>query len=174
MQRATADKSRIIRLPVHLVEQVHRIRKNVRRQMSKSGRFDLQELATEFETSTEKIVQIMQWDQTVLSLDILRLDEEATKHEPFEFSEIDPQENLNLAILQQSLERALYKLTEREATVLRLRNGFDGKIEMLDAIGKMFGVTRERIRQVENKSLRKLKYHESRTRQLREFLDLDD
>ena len=81
-------------------------------------------------------------------------------------------DNAAKSLLSEELEKALGKLTEREAMVLKLRKGLiDGREHTLEEVGQYFNVTRERIRQIENKALRKLKYHESRTRKLRDFLD---
>ena len=83
-----------------------------------------------------------------------------------------PVDNAAKTLLSEELEKALGKLTEREAMVLKFRKGLvDGREHTLEEVGQRFSVTRERIRQIENKALRKLKYHESRTRKLRDFLD---
>lgn len=83
-----------------------------------------------------------------------------------------PVDNAAKTLLSEELEKALSKLTEREALVLKFRKGLvDGREHTLEEVGQRFNVTRERIRQIENKALRKLKYHESRTRKLRDFLD---
>ena len=85
---------------------------------------------------------------------------------------MSPSANADATLLNEAIERALSKLDEREAMVLRLRKGMvDGREHTLEEVGNHFKVTRERIRQIENKALRKLKYHESRTRKLRDFLD---
>jgi RNA polymerase sigma factor (sigma-70 family) len=169
--RAIADQGRLIRLPVHLVERLNSIRKAARQQMAQTGKVDVLKLATDRGTTEAAIHETMQWDRTVLSLELIRADG-LEQIESSDESVEDPQNRRDQIGLREVLEQALSKLDDRASTVLRLRKGFDGGEELtLEEVGQVFGVTRERIRQIENKALRTLKYNESRTRVLRIFLD---
>ena len=176
VNRAIADQGRTIRLPVHMGEHINKL--------SRVGR----ELEQEFlrEPTTEEIAEAMgpSWNAEKVEevRDYARLpvqletpvgDENDSVYGDFiPDAARSPFELASETLLGEGLEQALAKLTEREAAVLRLRKGFiDGRERTLEEVGAEFGVTRERIRQIENKALRKLKYHESRNRQLRDFLE---
>jgi RNA polymerase primary sigma factor len=172
IQRSVADTSRMIRLPVHLVERLNSIRKAARQHMSQTGKIDVLKLATDRGTTEAAIQETMQWDRTVLSLELIRADHGFEHIESSDESFEDPQNKRDLKGLREVLEQALSKLDDRASTVLRLRKGFDGGEDLtLDEVGQVFGVTRERIRQIEKKSLRQLHYLDTRTRALRIFLD---
>jgi RNA polymerase primary sigma factor len=139
--------------------------------MAQTGKVDVLKLATDRGTTEAAIHETMQWDRTVLSLELIRADG-LEQIESSDESVEDPQNRRDQIGLREVLEQALSKLDDRASTVLRLRKGFDGGEELtLEEVGQVFGVTRERIRQIENKALRTLKYNESRTRVLRIFLD---
>jgi RNA polymerase sigma factor (sigma-70 family) len=172
IQRAVADTSRLIRLPVHLVERLNSIRKAARQHMAQTGKIDLLKLATDRGTTEAAIHETMQWDRTVLSLELIRADHGLEHIESSDESVEDPQNRRNQIGLREVLEQALSKLDDRASTVLRLRKGLDGGEELtLEEVGQVFGVTRERIRQIEKKSLKRLHYLETHTRALRIFLD---
>jgi RNA polymerase primary sigma factor len=176
VNRAIADQGRTIRLPVHMGEHVNKLNR-VSRELE-------QELL--HEPSAEELAEALgpDWDAERVSdvRDLARLpiqlespvgDEHDAVYGDFIADDAtSPFDLASGALLSEGLERALAKLSEREALVLKLRKGFfDGRERTLEEVGAQFGVTRERIRQIENKALRKLKYHESRNRLLRDFLD---
>jgi RNA polymerase sigma factor (sigma-70 family) len=172
IQRAVADTSRMIRLPVHLVERLNSIRKAARQHMAQTGKIDVLKLATDRGTTEAAIQETMHWDRTVLSLELIRADHGLELIESSDESGEDPQNSRDLKGLREVLEQALSKLDDRASTVLRMRKGLDGGEELtLEEVGQVFGVTRERIRQIEKKSLKQLHYLESRTRALRIYLD---
>ena len=176
INRSIADQARTIRLPVHMGEQVNKL--------NRIGRELEQELLRE--PTPEEVAEAMGPDWTPERVaevrDLTRLpiplenpvgDEgDAVYGDFIADGSTSPFDLASGVLLGEGLERALSKLTEREASVLRLRKGFfDGREQTLEEVGAQFGVTRERIRQIENKALRKLKYHESRNRLLRDFLE---
>ena len=172
ISRALADQSRIKRLPVHMVEQFNKITRERRHLTHALGREpSLEEIAEELELPLERVVYVVQAAEDTLSLDTpVGSDEDATMGSFIADDRMaDPAEAIAHSMLQKTLDQLLDTLTEREAQVLRLRFGLtDGKSRTLEEVGDEFGVTRERIRQIENKALRKLK-HPSRAKLLADY-----
>jgi len=177
INRAIADQSRTIRIPVHMVETINKLTRASRRlQQELSREPTYEEIADAMgpDWNAEKVEESFKLTREPFSLETPIGDEEDSFYGDF-----IPDENIEAPvdqasrnILSEELEGALDKLNDREAMVLKLRKGLvDGREHTLEEVGSHFGVTRERIRQIENKALRKLKYHESRTRKLRDFLD---
>jgi RNA polymerase primary sigma factor len=177
INRAIADQSRTIRIPVHMVETINKLTRSSRRlQQELSREPTYAEVADAMgpDWNAEKVEEAFKLTREPFSLETPIGDEEDSFYGDFIPDENieSPVEQASKIILSEELEEALNKLSEREAMVLRLRKGLvDGREHTLEEVGSHFGVTRERIRQIENKALRKLKYHESRTRKLRDFLD---
>ena len=177
INRAIADQSRTIRIPVHMVETINKLTRSSRRlQQELSREPTFAEIADAMgpDWNAEKVEEAFKLTREPFSLETPIGDEEDSFYGDFIPDENieSPVEQTSKIILSEELEEALNKLSEREAMVLRLRKGLvDGREHTLEEVGSHFGVTRERIRQIENKALRKLKYHESRTRKLRDFLD---
>ncbi|RKN86948.1 RNA polymerase sigma factor RpoD [Paenibacillus ginsengarvi] len=172
--RAIADQARTIRIPVHMVETINKLIRVSRQLLQELGREPLpEEIAKEMELSTEKVREIMKIAQEPVSLETPIGEEDDSHLGDF----IEDQEALAPAdaaayeLLKEQLEDVLDTLTEREENVLRLRFGLDdGRTRTLEEVGKVFGVTRERIRQIEAKALRKLR-HPSRSKRLKDFLE---
>ncbi len=177
INRAIADQSRTIRIPVHMVETINKLTRASRRlQQELSREPTYEEIADAMgpDWNAEKVEEAFKLTREPFSLETPIGDEEDSFYGDFIPDENieSPVEQASKIILSEELEEALDKLSEREAMVLKLRKGLvDGREHTLEEVGSHFGVTRERIRQIENKALRKLKYHESRTRKLRDFLD---
>ncbi len=177
INRAIADQSRTIRIPVHMVETINKLTRAARRlQQELSREASFEEIADAMgpDWNAEKVEEAFKLTREPFSLETPIGDEEDSFYGDFIPDENveSPVEQASKIILSEELEEALNKLNEREAMVLKLRKGLiDGREHTLEEVGAYFGVTRERIRQIENKALRKLKYHESRTRKLRDFLD---
>ncbi len=177
INRAIADQSRTIRIPVHMVETINKLTRAARRlQQELSREPSFEEIADAMgpDWNAEKVEEAFKLTREPFSLETPIGDEEDSFYGDFIPDENieSPVEQASKTILSEELEEALDKLNEREAMVLKLRKGLvDGREHTLEEVGSHFGVTRERIRQIENKALRKLKYHESRTRKLRDFLD---
>ncbi len=177
INRAIADQSRTIRIPVHMVETINKLTRASRRlQQELSREPSFEEIADAMgpDWTAEKVEEAFKLTREPFSLETPIGDEEDSFYGDFIPDENieSPVEQASKIILSEELEEALGKLNEREAMVLKLRKGLvDGREHTLEEVGSHFGVTRERIRQIENKALRKLKYHESRTRKLRDFLD---
>ena len=177
INRAIADQSRTIRIPVHMVETINKLTRAGRRlQQELSREPTYKEVADAMgpEWTAEKVEEAFRLTREPFSLETPIGDEEDSFYGDFIPDEnIDsPVDQAGRAILNEELEAALNRLSEREAMVLKMRKGLiDGREHTLEEVGAHFGVTRERIRQIENKALRKLKYHESRTRKLRDFLE---
>ena len=177
INRAIADQSRTIRIPVHMVETINKLTRAARRlQQELSREPAYEEIADAMgpDWTAEKVEEAFKLTREPFSLETPIGDEEDSFYGDFIPDEgiESPVEQASKTILSEELEEALGKLNEREAMVLKLRKGLvDGREHTLEEVGAYFGVTRERIRQIENKALRKLKYHESRTRKLRDFLD---
>ncbi|MEX2535260.1 MAG: RNA polymerase sigma factor RpoD [Trueperaceae bacterium] len=177
INRAIADQSRTIRIPVHMVETINKLTRASRRlQQELSREPTYEEIADAMgpEWNAEKVEEAFKLTREPFSLETPIGDEEDSFYGDFIPDENveSPVEQASKIILSEELDEALGKLNEREAMVLKLRKGLvDGREHTLEEVGSHFGVTRERIRQIENKALRKLKYHESRTRKLRDFLE---
>ena len=177
INRAIADQSRTIRIPVHMVETINKLTRASRRlQQELSREPSYEEIADAMgpEWNAEKVEEAFKLTREPFSLETPIGDEEDSFYGDFIPDEQieSPVDEASKIILSEELEEALGKLNVREAQVLKMRKGLvDGREHTLEEVGQHFGVTRERIRQIENKALRKLKYHESRTRKLRDFLE---
>ncbi|HTK63206.1 MAG TPA: RNA polymerase sigma factor [Pseudonocardia sp.] len=173
ISRAMADQSRTIRIPVHMVEIINKLRSVQRELLSKLGREPTPiELAAELDITPEKVLEIQQYAREPLSLDQTVGDEGDSHLGDFiEDSEsVVALDAVAFTLLQDQLESVLATLTTREAGVVRLRYGLsDGKPRTLDEIGQVYGVTRERIRQIEFKTMAKLR-HPARSQGLRDYL----
>lgn len=172
--RAIADQARTIRIPVHMVETINKLIRVSRQLLQELGREPSpEEIAAEMELSVEKVREIMKIAQEPVSLET-PIGEEDDSHlgDFIEDQEaLAPAEAAAYELLKEQLEDVLDTLTEREENVLRLRFGLDdGRTRTLEEVGKVFGVTRERIRQIEAKALRKLR-HPSRSKRLKDFLE---
>jgi len=177
INRAIADQSRTIRIPVHMVETINKLTRASRRlqqELSREPSYEEISDAMGPEWNAEKVEEAFKLTREPFSLETPIGDEEDSFYGDFIPDEQieSPVDQAGKTILSEELEEALDKLNEREAQVLKMRKGLvDGREHTLEEVGQHFGVTRERIRQIENKALRKLKYHESRTRKLRDFLE---
>ena len=177
INRAIADQARTIRIPVHMVETINKLTRTARQlqqELSREPTFDEISEAMGPGWTAEKVEEVFKVSQEPVSLETPIGDEKDSFYGDFipDDNVESPVEQASKMLLSEELERALAKLSEREGMVLKLRKGLvDGREHTLEEVGAHFGVTRERIRQIENKALRKLKYHESRTRKLRDFLD---
>ena len=172
--RAIADQARTIRIPVHMVETINKYIRVSRQLLQEIGREPtLEEIAEVMELSTDKVREIMKISQEPVSLETPIGDESDSHLGDFIQDEevLMPADSADFQILKEQIEDVLDTLTEREENVLRLRFGLDdGRSRTLEEVGQTFGVTRERIRQIEAKALRKLR-HPSRSRQLKDFLE---
>ena len=170
--RAIADQARTIRVPVHMVEVINKATRCNRKLVQELGREPtLEEIADELNMPIEKIIEANRTAADTLSLDTPVGDEEDTTIGSFveDDNTPGPADATSNAMLAEALSEILKTLTEREADVLRLRFGmYDGKTHTLEEVGQIFGVTRERIRQIENKAIRKLR-HPSRAKKIRDF-----
>lgn len=172
--RAIADQARTIRIPVHMVETINKLVRVSRQLLQELGREPLpEEIAKELDMPVERVREIMKISQEPVSLET-PIGEEEDSHLG-DFIQDDnvpvPAEAAAQTLLKEQLDEVLDTLTEREQKVLRLRFGMnDGRARTLEEVGKEFDVTRERIRQIEAKALRKLR-HPSRSRKLRDYLD---
>jgi len=172
--RAMADQARTIRIPVHMVEVINKLARVQRQLLQDLGREPTpEELAVELDLTPEKVVEVRQYGREPISLHT-PLGEEGDSEfgDLIEDSEaIQPGEAVSFTLLQEQLQSVLETLTEREAGVVSMRFGLtDGQPKTLDEIGKVYGVTRERIRQIESKTMLKLR-HPSRSAVLRDYLD---
>ncbi len=172
--RAIADQARTIRIPVHMVETIHKVSRYQRQMLQELGReATADELGDKMGVSAEKVREIMKIAQDPVSLETPIGEEEDSHLGDFIPDEDapEPAEVASATILREVIERELNTLTPREAHVIKLRFGlYDGRNRTLEEVGKEFDITRERIRQIEAKALRKLR-HPSRARHLRGFLD---
>ena len=170
--RAIADQARTIRVPVHMVEVINKATRCNRKLVQELGREPtVEEIAKELNLPVEKIIEANRTAADTLSLDTPVGDEEDTSIGSFVEDERTPgpADATSNALLAEALREILDTLTEREADVLRMRFGmYDGRTHTLEEVGQIFGVTRERIRQIENKAIRKLR-HPSRAKKIRDF-----
>ena len=170
--RAIADQARTIRVPVHMVEVINKATRCNRKLVQELGREPtVEEIAAELNLPVEKIIEANRTAADTLSLDTPVGDEEDTSIGSFVEDERTPgpADATSNAMLAEALKEILDTLTEREADVLRMRFGmYDGRTHTLEEVGQIFGVTRERIRQIENKAIRKLR-HPSRAKRIRDF-----
>ncbi|MBO5326525.1 MAG: RNA polymerase sigma factor RpoD [Clostridia bacterium] len=172
--RAIADQARTIRIPVHMVETIHKVSRYQRQMLQELGREPTPaEIGEKMGMSAEKVREIMKVALDPVSLETPIGEEEDSHLGDFIPDEDTPSPDAEAAqtILREMIERELNTLTPREAHVIKLRFGlYDGRTRTLEEVGKEFDITRERIRQIESKALRKLR-HPSRARHLRGFLD---
>lgn len=172
--RAIADQARTIRIPVHMVETINKLVRTSRRLMQELGREPSpDEIAHEMGIEVTKVREVMKISQKTTSLETPIGDDEDSYLGDFipDETSASPYDLTSKKLLKENLEEVLAALSEREARVLRMRFGLGGKRPMtLEEVGKEFGVTRERIRQIEAKALRKLK-HPSRRKKLQDFLE---
>ncbi len=172
--RAMADQARTIRIPVHMVEVINKLARVQRQMLQDLSREPTpEELARELDMTPEKVVEVQKYGREPISLHT-PLGEEGDSEfgDLIEDSEaIVPSDAVSFTLLQEQLESVLETLSDREAGVVRMRFGLtDGQPKTLDEIGKVYGVTRERIRQIESKTMSKLR-HPSRSQVLRDYLD---
>ncbi|MDQ1910117.1 RNA polymerase sigma factor RpoD [Paenibacillus sp. GD4] len=172
--RAIADQARTIRIPVHMIETINKLVRVSRQLLQDLGREATpEEIAKAMELSEEKVREIMKISQEPVSLETPIGEENDSNLGDFieDQDALAPADAAAFELLREQLEEVLDTLTEREENVLRLRFGLDdGRTRTLEEVGKVFGVTRERIRQIEAKALRKLR-HPSRSRRLKDFMD---
>jgi RNA polymerase primary sigma factor len=172
--RAMADQARTIRIPVHMVEVINKLARVQRQMLQDLGREPTpDELAVELDMTPEKVVEVQKYGREPISLHTpLGEDGDSEFGDLIEDSEaIQPGEAVSFTLLQEQLHSVLDTLSEREAGVVSMRFGLtDGQPKTLDEIGKVYGVTRERIRQIESKTMSKLR-HTSRSDVLRDYLD---
>ena len=172
--RAIADQARTIRIPVHMVETINKLIRTSRHLLQQLGREPTQEeIAKEMEITVEKVAEIQKIAQDPVSLET-PIGEEDDSHLGDFIQDDDspaPQDSAAYTLLKEQLEEVMNTLTPREAKVLKLRFGLeDGKARTLEEVGREFQVTRERIRQIEAKALRKLR-HPSRSKKLRDYMN---
>jgi RNA polymerase primary sigma factor len=172
--RAIADQARTIRIPVHMVETINKLLRQQRRLIQEFGREpNSEELAYSMEQTPEKVREILRVSQEPVSLETPIGEEEDSHLGDFieDKSALAPIDAASYQLLKEQVEEVLYTLSDRERRVVELRFGLtDGRSRTLEEVGRTFGVTRERIRQIEAKSLRKLR-HPTRARKLRDFLE---
>ena len=173
--RAMADQARTIRIPVHMVEVINKLARVQRQMLQDLGREPTpEELAKELDMTPEKVIEVQKYGREPISLHTpLGEDGDSEFGDLIEDSEaIVPADAVSFTLLQEQLHAVLDTLSEREAGVVSMRFGLtDGQPKTLDEIGKVYGVTRERIRQIESKTMSKLR-HPSRSQVLRDYLDL--
>ncbi len=172
--RAIADQARTIRIPVHMVETIHKVSRYQRQLLQELGHeASPDEVAEKIGMSPEKVREIMKIAQDPVSLET-PIGEEEDSHLGDFIPDDDspaPQDAASYAMLREQIKEVLHTLTPREEHVLKLRYGLnDGRTHTLEEVGKEFNITRERIRQIEAKALRKLR-HPSRSKRLKDFLD---
>jgi RNA polymerase primary sigma factor len=173
--RAMADQARTIRIPVHAVEVINKLRRTQRELLQRLGRDPTpEELAEQMAITPHRVLEVQQYTREPISLDQTIGDEGDSQLGDFieDTGAVVAMEAVSFLLLQNQLEQVLQTLSEREAGVVRLRFGLtgDGRPRTLDEIGQVYGVTRERIRQIESKTMSKLR-HPSRSQILRDYLD---
>ena len=172
--RAIADQARTIRIPVHMVETIHKVSRVQRQFLQENGREPTAtEISAEINMPEEKVREIMRISQDPVSLEMPIGEEEDSHLGDFipDDNSPTPADSASFTMLREQIDEVLATLTPREAQVLRLRFGLeDGKTRTLEEVGKVFNITRERIRQIEAKALRKLR-HPSRSKRLKDYLD---
>jgi len=172
--RAIADQARTIRIPVHMVETIHKVTKVSRRMLQEQGReVSDEEIAKEMNMSADKVREIMKIAQDPISLETPIGEEEDSHIGDFieDRETPSPADAASYVLLREQLNEVLHTLTPREENVLKLRFGLeDGRTRTLEEVGQQFDITRERIRQIESKALRKLR-HPSRYKKLKDYLD---
>lgn len=172
--RSVADKSRVIRIPVHMIDTINKMKRIFKQMTQELGRDPLdEEMAIAMDITPEKVRSYWKYAQETISTDIQVKGSESSNLNDFiqDKDNPTPYKSTRDAILKDALEEALDSLTEREEMVIRLRWGLDEQDpKTLEEVGRIFGVTRERVRQIEAKAVRKLR-HPSRSQRLREFLD---
>ena len=172
--RAIADQARTIRIPVHMVETINKLLRVSRRLVQEYGREPTsEEIGSGMEVSPEKVREILKISQEPVSLETPIGEEEDSHLGDFieDRSALAPADAASYQLLKEQVDDVLYTLSEREARVLQLRFGLeDGRSRTLEEVGRDFGVTRERIRQIEAKALRKLR-HPNRSKKLKDFLE---
>jgi len=172
--RAMADQARTIRIPVHMVEQINKLTRVQREMLQELGREPTpEELAKELDMTPEKVVEIQGYAREPVSLETTIGDDQDSNLGDFIEDADAPiaADVVSYGLMQEQLNEVLRTLTDREAAVVKMRFGLvDGQPRTLDEIGREFGLTRERIRQIESKTLSKLR-HPSRSQKLRDYLD---
>ncbi|HOQ68061.1 MAG TPA: RNA polymerase sigma factor RpoD [Candidatus Atribacteria bacterium] len=172
--RAIADQARTIRIPVHMVETINKLNRTARQLVQELGRDPTpEEIAERMDITPEKVREILKIAQEPLSLETPIGEEEDSHLGDFieDTGAVAPPQAASYSLLREQLSSVLNTLAEREREVLKLRFGLeDGRPHTLEEVGLIFGVTRERIRQIEAKALRKLR-HPSRSKKLRDYLD---
>ena len=172
--RAIADQARTIRIPVHMVETINKLMRQHRRLLQEYGREPTpEEIGSAMEVDPEKVEEILKISQEPVSLETPIGEEEDSHLGDFieDRSAIPPADAASFQLLKEQIQEVLDTLTDRESRVLQLRFGLeDGRSRTLEEVGREFGVTRERIRQIEAKALRKLR-HPTRSRKLRDYLE---
>lgn len=172
--RSIADQARTIRIPVHMVETINKLVRISRQLLQDLGREPTpEEIGKEMDISPEKVREILKVSQEPVSLETPVGEESDSNLGDFieDHDALAPADAAAFELLKEQLEEVLDTLTEREENVLRLRFGLeDGRTRTLEEVGQVFGVTRERIRQIEAKALRKLR-HPSRSKRLKDFLE---
>ena len=174
ISRAIADQARTIRIPVHMVETINKVLRTAHSMVQDLGRDPTaDEIAKQMDMPVEKVAEILKMAQEPVSLETPVGEEDDSHLGDFIQDQkiAEPAEAVSFNLLHEQLEKLLEGLSPREATVLRMRFGLvDGRPYTLEEVGKEFNVTRERIRQIESKALRKLR-HPSRSKLLRDFLN---
>ena len=172
--RAIADQARTIRIPVHMVETIHKVSRYSRQLLQENGHeATANEIAEKMNMSPEKVREILKIAQDPVSLETPIGEEEDSHLGDFieDYDSPAPAETASYALLKEQLNEVLHTLTPREEHVLKLRFGLeDGRTRTLEEVGSEFNITRERIRQIEAKALRKLR-HPSRSKRLKDYLD---
>jgi RNA polymerase primary sigma factor len=172
--RSVADKSRVIRIPVHMIDTINKMKRTFKEKTQQLGREPTdEEMAKEMDTTPEKIRNYFKYAQETISTDIQVKGSDNSNLNDFiqDKDNPTPYKSTRDSILKEVLDDVLDSLTEREEMVVRMRWGLDEQEnKTLEEVGKIFGVTRERVRQIEGKAIRKLR-HPSRSQKLREFLD---